>query len=92
MRDVEDDMRSFKDNPLLNLLRNREKNIDIAQKDNIESKIQTLNDEISGLDEIVELSNGISSSIRINVGETYAPNIEIKSELPADMERLMKSL
>lgn len=92
LRDVENDMRSFKDNPLLNLLRNREKNIDIAQKDNIESKIQTLNDEISELDEIVELSNGISNSIRTTVGETYAPNIEIKSELPADMERLMKSL
>lgn len=92
LRDVENDMRSFKDNPLLNLLRNREKNIDIAQKDNIESKIQTLNDEISELDEIVELSSGISNSVRATVGETYAPNIEIKSELPADMERLMKSL
>jgi predicted ATP-dependent endonuclease of OLD family len=35
LRDVETDLRSYKDNPLLNLLRGKEKSIDIVQKQSI---------------------------------------------------------
>jgi predicted ATP-dependent endonuclease of OLD family len=40
LRDVEADLRSYKDNPLLNLLRGKEKSIDVTQKVSIESKIK----------------------------------------------------
>jgi predicted ATP-dependent endonuclease of OLD family len=92
LRDVEADLRSYKDNPLLNLLRGKEKSIGIVQKQSIESKINSLNDEISNLEEVKDISHGITDSIKQAVGETYAPNIEIKSELPSDMERLLQSL
>lgn len=92
LRDVEADLRSYKDNPLLNLLRGKEKSIDFAKKSDIIKKVDELNTEITALDEVKSVAHGISDSIRQAVGETYAPTIDIKSELPADMEKLMQSL
>ncbi|HMG84037.1 MAG TPA: AAA family ATPase [Ferruginibacter sp.] len=92
LRDVEADLRSYRDNPLLNLLRGKEKSISVAKKDSIEQKVEDLNEEISELDEVKDVSNGISKSIRQAVGETYAPNIEIKSEVPSEIEKLLQSL
>jgi predicted ATP-dependent endonuclease of OLD family len=92
LRDVEADLRSYKDNPLLDLLRGKEKNIDISQKRSIENKVNSLNEEISNLEEVQDISHGITDSIKQAVGETYAPNIDIKSELPSDMEQLLQSL
>jgi len=92
LRDVESDLRSYKDNPLINLLRDKEKSIAIGKKGEIETKVKELNSTISELDEVKAVSKGISDSIKGAVGETYAPNINIKSELPAEMERLMQSL
>jgi predicted ATP-dependent endonuclease of OLD family len=92
LRDVESDLRSYKDNPLINLLRDKEKSIAIEKKGDIETKVKELNSTISELDEVKAVSKGISDSIKGAVGETYAPNVNIKSELPAEMERLMQSL
>ncbi len=92
LRDVEADLRSYRDNPLINLLRGKEKSIEIKKKEDITGRIQDLNKEISNLDEVQDVSRGISNSINTSVGETYAPGISIKSELPEDMERLMQSL
>lgn len=92
LRDVESDLRSYRDNPLINLLRGKERTIEIAKKTDIVGRIKTLNEEIADLKEVKDVSQGISSSIQTSVGETYAPGISIKSELPEDMERLMQSL
>lgn len=92
LRDVESDLRSFRDNPLLNLLRDKEKNISIVKKNEIESQVEALNNNISGLDEVKGVSTGITETIKEAVGETYAPNVNIKSELPSEMERLLQSL
>lgn len=92
LRDVEADLRSYKDNPLLNLLRGKEKHIDVAKKTDILKKVDDLNTDITALDEVKSVSLGISESITKAVGETYAPLIDIKSELPSDMEHLLQSL
>lgn len=92
LRDVEADLRSYRDNPLLSLLRGKEKSIDVAKRESIEAKVVELNSEISELEEVKEISDGITNSIRQAVGETYAPNIEIKSEVPSEIERLLQSL
>lgn len=92
LRDVEADLRSYRDNPLLSLLRGKEQSIAVAKKDSIEDKVNKLNEEISDLDEVKEVSQGISKSIKQAVGETYAPNIEIKSEVPSEIEKLLQSL
>ena len=92
LRDVESDLRSYKDNPLLNLLRDKEKNIPVDRKNDIERKVDELNTSISELEEVKSVSAGISQTIKETVGETYAPNINVKSELPSEMERLLQSL
>jgi predicted ATP-dependent endonuclease of OLD family len=92
LRDVEADLRSYRDNPLLNLLRGEEKSISVTEKQSIIDKVNDLNDEITALDEIKGVSKGVSESIRQAVGETYAPNIEIKSEVPSEIESLLQSL
>lgn len=92
LRDVESDLRSYRDNPLLNLLRDKEKNISVAKKVEIEGQVEVLNNNISGLDEVKGVSTGITQTIKEAVGETYAPNVNIKSELPSDMEKLLQSL
>ena len=92
LRDVESDLRSYRDNPLLNLLRDKEKNISIDKKSKIKSQVEKLNTEISGIDEVKGVSTGITHTIKETVGETYAPNVNIKSELPAEMEKLLQSL
>jgi predicted ATP-dependent endonuclease of OLD family len=92
LRDVESDLRSFRNNPLINLLRDKESKIEIVEKENIEKQVEKLNDDISKLEEVKNVSDGIGISIKETVGETYAPNISIKSELPDEMERLLQSL
>lgn len=92
LRDVESDLRSYRGNPLLSLLRDKEKYIKIEEKEAIEGQVEDLNDNISGLDEVKNISLGIGRTVKDTVGETYAPNINIKSELPSDMERLLQSL
>jgi len=92
LRDVEADLRSYRDNPLLSLLRGKEKSIEILKVEGIRTQIDNLNSELSNLDEVRLVSTGIGDSIRSAVGETYAPSISIKSELPSDIDKLMQSL
>lgn len=92
LRDVESDLRSYANNPLINLLRGKEKTVEIAKQDEIIKSIDNLNEQISSLDEVVEVKQGIDKSIKEAVGTTYAPNIDIKSELPNEMEKLFQSL
>ena len=92
LRDVESDLRSYANNPLVNLLRGKEKTVEIAKKDEIIKSIGELNEKIGSLDEVIEVKKGIDKSIKEAVGTTYAPNIDIRSELPNEMEKLFQSL
>ena len=90
---MEAELRHPQISPLLNLLRNEDKKkISVGQKDDILGKVKALNTTISGLDEIQSLNSGITSSIQGAVGHTYAPNVDIRSEIPDDMEGLFQSL
>ncbi|MGE8514739.1 Predicted ATP-dependent endonuclease of the OLD family, contains P-loop ATPase and TOPRIM domains [Chryseobacterium rhizoplanae] len=92
LRDVEADLRSYSNNPLINLLKGKEKTVEITKQDEIITSIDNLNEKISSLDEVIEIKNGIDKSIKNAVGTTYAPSIDIKSELPNKMEKLFQSL
>lgn len=92
LRDVESDLRSYTNNPLVSLLRGKEKTVEVGKQNEIIESIDKLNDQISTLDEVKEVKNGIDKSIKEAVGTTYAPNIDIKSELPNEMEKLFQSL
>jgi predicted ATP-dependent endonuclease of OLD family len=92
LRDVESDLKSYTNNPLIYLLRGKEKTVEVAQQAEIVESIDHLNEQIGSLDEVKEIKDGIDKSIKEAVGTTYAPNIEIKSELPNEMEKLFQSL
>lgn len=92
LRDVESDLRSYTNNPLVSLLRGKEKTVEVTKQMEIIDSIDNLNDQISTLDEVKEVKKGIDKSIKEAVGTTYAPNINIKSELPNAMEKLFQSL
>lgn len=92
LRDVESDLRSYTNNPLVSLLRGKEKTVEVTKQKEIIDSIDNLNEQISTLDEVKEVKKGIDKSIKDAVGTTYAPNIDIKSELPNEMEKLFQSL
>ncbi|MBI5590745.1 MAG: AAA family ATPase [Deltaproteobacteria bacterium] len=92
LRDVDSDLRSYSNNPLISLLRGKEKSVEVAKQHEIIESIDSLNEQISTLDEVMDVKNGIDKSIKDTVGTTYAPNIDIKSELPNEMEKLFQSL
>lgn len=92
LRDVESDLRSYTNNPILNLLRGKEKSVEISKQNEIIESIDKLNEQIGSLGEVKEIKKGIDSSIKEAIGTTYAPNIDIRSELPNEMEKLFQSL
>ncbi|MEI6048823.1 MAG: AAA family ATPase [Bacteroidota bacterium] len=92
LRDVETDLRSYANNPLVSLLRGKEKTVEISKQNEISESIDILNEQISSLEEVKEIKNGIDKSLKEAVGTTYAPNIDIKSELPNEMEKLFQTL
>ncbi|HAT76569.1 MAG TPA: ATP-dependent endonuclease [Flavobacterium sp.] len=92
LRDVESDLKSYSNNPLINLLRGKEKTVAVDKQNEIIESIDKLNEQIGSLGEVKEIKKRIDNSIKEAVGTTYAPNIDIKSELPNEMEKLFQSL
>ena len=92
LRDVVSDLRGYRDNPLLGLLRGTEKNIEVAEAEKIIEAVSNLNNDISDLDEITRISEGIQTKLYTTVGYTYSPSIDIKSALPEDIEKLLQRL
>ena len=92
LRDVIGTMKYSKSNPLINLLRDKEKNVAVTDANKIAQNVNDLNSNIGALPEIKELADGISKTIDDALGATYAPSIEIKSELPNEIEDLFRAL
>lgn len=92
LRDVEADLKSYANNPLVSLLRGKEKTVEVKKQQELILSINNLNDQIGSLDEVGNVKRGIDKSLKEAVGTTYAPNINIKSELPNEMEKLFQSL
>lgn len=92
LRDVNNDLRSYSKNPLVSLLRGKEKTVEISIQSDLVSSINELNESISTLEEVSTVQKGIDSSLKQAVGTTYAPNIEVRAELPNEMDKLLQSL
>lgn len=92
LRDVLSDLRSYRDSPLLNLLRGAEGKISISEANTILGQITTLNNEISGLKEIRDIAQGVQASLHDTVGHTYSPTIDIRSAIPEELDRLLQRL
>ncbi len=92
LRDVMAELQNYRGNPLLNLLRGLESSIKIADAKKITEAIGKLNEDISSLDEIRGLAQGIQAALLKAVGHTFSPEISIESTLPDSLERLLQRL
>lgn len=92
LRDVVAELRAYRGNPLLTLLRGMESAIEIADSQRIVQKVADLNADISSLDEIRDLAVGVETALQNAVGHTYAPGVIIESALPDSMEKLLQRL
>ncbi len=92
LRDVIAELRGYRGNPLLTLLRGMESSIEIADAQRIANKVRELNSDISTLEEIKKLALGIESALKKAVGHTYGPSVIIESALPDSMEKLLQRL
>jgi putative ATP-dependent endonuclease of OLD family len=92
LRDVVSDLRKYKSNPLITLLNEYEKEIETNEKEDVESLVTTLNNKISNIKKVKELSNKIQKKISETVGKTYSPTIEITSNLPNKTNELFRKL
>lgn len=92
LRDVVNELRGYRSNPLLTLLRGMESEIKLEQADEIIAKVNELNDGISSLKEIKGLATGIEAALRNAVGLTYGPGVSIESALPNSLEKILQRL
>jgi putative ATP-dependent endonuclease of OLD family len=92
LRDVVSDLRGFRGNPLLTLLRGMESEIQVENAASITDQVRKLNEDISSLEEIKALAQDIEGALKKAVGHTYGPNVDITSSLPDSMERLLQRL
>lgn len=92
LRDVVVDLRSYRDSPLLSLLRGTEREIELGDASRIIQQIATLNNDISSLTEIRQISEDIQNTLHDTVGHTYSPSIDIRSAVPEEIDRLLQGL
>ncbi|MCI5141859.1 MAG: ATP-dependent endonuclease, partial [Candidatus Electrothrix sp. ATG1] len=92
LRDVVSELRGYRRNPLLTLLRGMEKDIQLEDAEAIIEKVNDLNNDISELKEVQKLAIGIETALRNAVGLTYGPGITIESALPNSLEKILQRL
>lgn len=91
LRDAVNDLKQ-QYNPLMTMLRQIETKICDADKQKVGKLIDNVNDTIGGVNEIKKLSQGINDKILESVGNTYAPDIILKSELSGDIKDIFRKL
>jgi len=92
LRDVVSELKSYRGNPLLTLLRGMESDISIEDAESIVTKVEELNANISDLKEIKDLATGIEGALSKAVGHTYGSEVTIESSLPTSLERILQRL
>ena len=90
LRNVVNDLRYTKTNPLYRLL--SYKSTEITGADSITESVKNLNKDISDLEQVKDLSQNIAKTLSDAVGHTYSPDIKITSDVPEEIEELVQSL
>lgn len=91
LRDAVNDLKQ-QYNPLMTMLRQIETKISDVDKQKVGKLIENVNDTIGAVNEIKKLSLGINDKILESVGNTYAPDIILKSELSGDIKDIFRKL
>ena len=92
-RNVIDEFKENKTNPLLALLRYKSKEIKEDEYAEIVNTVKELNEKIGNHKDVKIINQDIIDTIMKTVGTTYSPtSIQVKANLPAEAERLLQSL
>ena len=92
LRDVIADLRGYRSNPLIALLRGTDASIQIDDATRITNAVTQLNRDISALPEIKDIATGVQNTLQSTVGQTYSPSVSIESTLPDQLEKLLQRL
>jgi putative ATP-dependent endonuclease of OLD family len=92
LRDVVSDLKNYRNSPLIQLLKGLETEISDDDSEQIIELVDELNSNISELDEIKQVSQGIQTTLHKTVGYTFSPIIDIESSLPSDLGKLLQKL
>ncbi len=92
LRDVVSDLRGYRSNPLLALLRGTETSIQIEDADRITETVASLNRTISSLAEIKKIAQGVQETLYSTVGHAYSPSVSVESAVPDGLDQLLKRL
>lgn len=92
LRDVVSDLRNYRNSPLIALLKGLESEISDKDSENITTLVSNINNAISELDEIKQVSIGIQDTLHKTVGYTFSPIIDIESSLPSELDKLLQKL
>ncbi len=92
LRDVIADLRGYRSNPLIALLRGTDATIKIDDAARITNAVTLLNKDISALPEIRAIATGVQDTLHSTVGQTYSPSVSIESALPDQLEKLLQRL
>lgn len=93
LRDVVSDFQDNRKNPLLTLFKSKSEDIKKKDFSSISGQVEELNQSIEKLEDIQEITDNISHTIKEAVGTTYSPSsLSIKSNVPSDVEKLFQSL
>lgn len=92
LRDVVSDLKNYRNSPLLQLLKGLESEISDEDSKEITDLVDDLNESISELDEIKDVSQGIQDTLHKTVGYTFSPIIDIESSLPSELGKLLQKL
>ncbi|MCU7849370.1 MAG: AAA family ATPase [Candidatus Thiodiazotropha sp. (ex Lucinoma kastoroae)] len=90
LRNVVNDLKYAKTNPLYRLL--SYKSAEITGAESITDNVKQLNADISDLEQVKDLSKSIARTLSGAVGQTYSPDINISSDLPEEITELVQSL
>lgn len=91
LRNAEDDLKK-QYNPLMTILKSIESLIPESNKEVVKTLVTSINKEIDNVGEIKKLTKQINIKIMESVGNTYAPDISLSSELSEDMNSIFRSL
>jgi putative ATP-dependent endonuclease of the OLD family len=93
LRNVVEEFRNNRTNPLKALLRQKSGDVDPTEFAKITKRVRDLNDEIEIYPDVTEIRDHIKQMVLETVGASYSPSsLSIKSELPDDADRLFQSL
>ena len=93
LRDVVDEFRSNRTNPLFALLKNKSGELDSTTFAPITEMVDDLNASIQELQEVQNVRSDVLETVRATAGQAFSPaSLSIRSDLPAEAEKLFQSL